>query len=77
MVADLIVIGLAIALQPFRVSAFILILSSKDGTLSEPRPTKSSPNATAVSMLASVRHERCPACLGNPTRQAEVRRSAS
>jgi len=31
-VADLIVIGLGIALQPFRVSAFLLILSSKDGT---------------------------------------------
>ena len=32
MVADLIVIGLGIALQPFRLSAFLLILSSKDGT---------------------------------------------
>ena len=32
MVADLTLIGLGIALQPFRVSAFILILSSKDGT---------------------------------------------
>jgi len=31
-VADLIIIGLGIAPQPFRVSAFILILSSKDGT---------------------------------------------
>ena len=32
MVADLILIGLGIALQPFRVSAFILILSTKGGT---------------------------------------------
>ena len=37
MVADLIVIGLGIALQPFRVSAFILILSSKGGTARTPR----------------------------------------
>ena len=32
MVADLVLIALGIALQPFRVSAFILILSTKDGT---------------------------------------------
>ena len=32
MVADLVLLGLGIALQPFRVSAFILILSTKDGT---------------------------------------------
>lgn len=32
MVADLILIGLGIALQPFRVSAFILIMSSRGGT---------------------------------------------
>ena len=32
MVADLILIGLGIALQPFRLSAFILILSTKGGT---------------------------------------------
>ena len=32
MVADLVLLGLGIALQPFRLSAFILILSSKDGT---------------------------------------------
>ena len=32
MVVDLILIGLGIALQPFRVSAFILILSTKGGT---------------------------------------------
>jgi len=31
-VADLVLLGLGIALQPFRLSAFILILSSKDGT---------------------------------------------
>jgi len=31
-VVDLILIGLGIALQPFRVSAFILILSTKGGT---------------------------------------------
>jgi hypothetical protein len=31
-VADLVLLGLGIALQPFRVSAFILILSTKDGT---------------------------------------------
>ena len=31
-VADLMLLGLGIALQPFRLSAFILILSSKDGT---------------------------------------------
>jgi hypothetical protein len=31
-VADLILIGLGIALQPFRLSAFILILSTKGGT---------------------------------------------
>jgi hypothetical protein len=30
--ADLILLGLGIALQPFRLSAFILILSTKDGT---------------------------------------------
>ena len=30
--ADLVLLGLAIALQPFRVSAFILILCTKDGT---------------------------------------------
>ena len=32
MVADLVLIALGIALQPFRLSAFILILSTKDGT---------------------------------------------
>ena len=32
MVIDLVLLGLGIALQPFRLSAFILILSSKDGT---------------------------------------------
>ena len=32
MVADLVLLGLGIALQPFRLSTFILILSSKDGT---------------------------------------------
>ena len=32
MVLDLVLLGLAIALQPFRLSAFILILSTKDGT---------------------------------------------
>ena len=32
MVADLALLGLGIALQPFRLSAFILILSTKDGT---------------------------------------------
>jgi len=31
-VIDLVLLGLGIALQPFRLSAFILILSSKDGT---------------------------------------------
>jgi len=31
-VIDLILLGLGIALQPFRLSAFILILSTKDGT---------------------------------------------
>jgi len=31
-VADLVLIALGIALQPFRLSAFILILSTKDGT---------------------------------------------
>jgi hypothetical protein len=31
-VADLALLGLGIALQPFRLSAFILILSTKDGT---------------------------------------------
>jgi hypothetical protein len=31
-VADLVLIGLGIALQPVRISAFILILGSKDGT---------------------------------------------
>jgi Sap, sulfolipid-1-addressing protein len=31
-VADLAMLGLGIALQPFRLSAFILILSTKDGT---------------------------------------------
>ena len=31
MVADLVLIALGIALQPFRLSAFILILSTKDG----------------------------------------------
>ena len=32
MVADLVLLGLGIALQPFRVSAFIAILGTKDGT---------------------------------------------
>lgn len=32
MVIDLVLLGLGIALQPFRLSAFILILSTKDGT---------------------------------------------
>jgi Sap, sulfolipid-1-addressing protein len=32
MVADLVLLGLGIGLQPFRLSAFILILSTKDGT---------------------------------------------
>ena len=32
MVADLVLLGLGIALQPARLSGFILILSSKDGT---------------------------------------------
>ena len=32
MVADLVLIALGIALQPFRLSAFILILCTKDGT---------------------------------------------
>ena len=32
MVADLVLIALGIALQPFRLSAFILILTTKDGT---------------------------------------------
>ena len=32
MVADLVLLGLGIALQPFRLSAFILILSTKGGT---------------------------------------------
>ena len=32
MVADLILIALGIALQPFRLSAFILILSTEGGT---------------------------------------------
>ena len=32
MVADLVLIALGIALQPFRLSAFILILSTRDGT---------------------------------------------
>ena len=32
MVVDLVLLGLGIALQPFRLSAFILILSSKGGT---------------------------------------------
>ena len=32
MVADLVLIALGIALQPFRLSAFLLILSTKDGT---------------------------------------------
>jgi hypothetical protein len=31
-VADLVLIALGIALQPFRLSAFILILSTKGGT---------------------------------------------
>jgi len=31
-VADLVLVALGIALQPFRLSAFILILSTKDGT---------------------------------------------
>jgi Sap, sulfolipid-1-addressing protein len=31
-VADLVLIALGIALQPFRLSAFILILSTEDGT---------------------------------------------
>jgi Sap-like sulfolipid-1-addressing protein len=31
-VTDLVLLGLGIALQPFRLSAFILILSTKDGT---------------------------------------------
>jgi Sap, sulfolipid-1-addressing protein len=31
-VADLVLLGLGIALQPFRLSAFILILGTKDGT---------------------------------------------
>ena len=32
MVNDLVLLGLGIALQPFRLSAFTLILSTKDGT---------------------------------------------
>ena len=32
MVADLVLIALGIALQPFRLSAFILILCTKGGT---------------------------------------------
>jgi len=31
-VADLVLLGLGIALQPFRLSAFIMILSTNNGT---------------------------------------------